>query len=62
MKQSQNTVLASEIELNRQMVENIEKALKHPKKYLSLINGRFSVEDLKAQLTLAKDFLLSCAI
>ena len=62
MRHSNNTVLVSEIELNKQMVKNIEKALKYPKKYLSLINGRFSIEDLKAQLSLAKDFLRSCAI
>jgi len=62
MKATANSLLASQIELNRQTVTNLEKVVKSPSKYRKLLAGRFTLEDVKAQLTLAKDFLRSCAI
>jgi len=62
MKHTVNSLLASQIEVNRQTVENLEKVVKSPKKYAKILGSKFTLEDIKAQLTLAKDFLRNCAI
>jgi len=36
--------------------------VKSPSKYRKLLAGRFTIEDVKAQLTLAKDFLRNCSV